>query len=468
MQKLETSAKTDLGRQPVPAGHRGKVDRRTAKLRRDLAVSLFTMPAPAALRPRGTRTSVASPDDSAPWVIRVSHKFLDARLNAIDPRHLKMLLILEGVCRARSHGWIGNAQLAARYGCSYRHCQTILLQMERSGLIVRVLTTPGRKADRFGVILRDRADRTLPVATSDEDLAKALAGLGAAPVPTLFGTSPGADTSALRTLDGSCRRALDPAHPSGEGSLSEKDEPDKDGGPDPDQRSRQEKAETRPEPSPGPRPGPVAASPVTPREADPPPLRPEPPRDPDPPPPPRPVPPPRPTRPVPPEGPPGGSGLSPGQVDFLGRLTPEQRAVFDGWPEDRRAAKLAMFARGFDGCLFGEAVKSLTPDRGPRLPDPSTPTPDLIAYLSGHMGPSLASMTTRAIMLELDDRGGSKSFGMIENLCGRVVAGELEPDDLAEPLVRTLEAVRAGEPIGNPAAYWTRSVINRTRERPPN
>ena len=66
----------------------------------------------------------------APWVIRTPLDSLDARTMTLrDPdgrthplsvRQRLMLLILDGHCRNRCYCWVGNAELAAAYGCEER------------------------------------------------------------------------------------------------------------------------------------------------------------------------------------------------------------------------------------------------------------------------------------------------------------------------------------------------------------
>ena len=122
----------------------------------------------------------------APWVIRTPLDSLDARAMTVrDPdgrtrplsvRVRLMLLILDGHCRNRSYCWVGNAELAAAYGCEERTLQEILKEMEDDGLLRRVLTDRGRRG-RVGIVLRRRADPELPVAGTDPLLALAIASL---------------------------------------------------------------------------------------------------------------------------------------------------------------------------------------------------------------------------------------------------------------------------------------------------
>jgi DNA-binding Lrp family transcriptional regulator len=122
----------------------------------------------------------------APWVIRTPLDSLDARTMTVrDPdgrtrplsvRERLMLLILDGHCRNRSYCWVGNAELAAAYGCEERTLQEILKEMEDDGLLKRVLTDRGRRG-RVGIVLRRRADPDLPVADTDRLLALAIASL---------------------------------------------------------------------------------------------------------------------------------------------------------------------------------------------------------------------------------------------------------------------------------------------------
>lgn len=122
----------------------------------------------------------------APWVIRTPVDSLDARAMTVrgpdgrtrplSVRVRLMLLILDGHCRNRCYCWVGNAELAAAYGCEERTLQEILKEMEDDGLLVRVLTDRGRRG-RVGIILRRRADPGLPVADTDQTLALAIASL---------------------------------------------------------------------------------------------------------------------------------------------------------------------------------------------------------------------------------------------------------------------------------------------------
>jgi hypothetical protein len=122
----------------------------------------------------------------APWVIRTPVDSLDARAMTVrgpdgrtrplSGRVRLMLLILDGHCRNRCYCWVGNAELAAMYGCEERTLQEILKEMEDDGLLVRVLTDRGRRG-RVGIVLRRRADPTLPVADTDRSLALAIASL---------------------------------------------------------------------------------------------------------------------------------------------------------------------------------------------------------------------------------------------------------------------------------------------------
>jgi hypothetical protein len=100
----------------------------------------------------------------------------DGRTRPLSVRQRLMLLLLDGHCRNRCYCWVGNAELAAAYGCEERTLQEILKEMEDDGLLVRVLTVRGRRG-RVGIVLRRRADPGLPVADTDGLLALAIASL---------------------------------------------------------------------------------------------------------------------------------------------------------------------------------------------------------------------------------------------------------------------------------------------------
>lgn len=101
------------------------------------------------------------------WVVRVPASFLDDRGSALGHRKGWMLLILEGCCRARCYCWVGNAELARRYGCSESALLEVLKEMQAEGLIYRVPKNAGRPG-RLGIILLKRADADLPTAVEGE------------------------------------------------------------------------------------------------------------------------------------------------------------------------------------------------------------------------------------------------------------------------------------------------------------
>jgi hypothetical protein len=112
----------------------------------------------------------------APWVVRVPAGFFDARISRLGHRKGWMILVLEAYCRSRCYCWAGNAELADTFGCSVSAIQGLLAELERDGRIRRVLSTSGR-AGRTGIILLERGDPDLPVATAAEvpDVARDMA-----------------------------------------------------------------------------------------------------------------------------------------------------------------------------------------------------------------------------------------------------------------------------------------------------
>ena len=157
-------------------------------------------------------------------------------------------------------------------------------------------------------------------------------------------------------------------------------------------------------------------------------------------------------------------GLTSGQRDFLAGLTIDQRSRFDEWSEGRRAQTLAGFSNGLDKIILVDTLRALAPPKAPDLPPPTAPLPELIAALTKPRGFMLAAVCAKALMLALDDRGGTKSYAVMYNLCGQVVNGARDPESLIEPLVKSIERKMAGEPIKNLAGYFIRGVQNWNRE----
>lgn len=110
------------------------------------------------------RKQIAPVRSGAPWVNRVPVDFVDSRKNGgIGHRFGWMLLVLEGYCRARAFCWVGNAELAAAFGCGATSLKALLREMEAAGLVHRVPTEEGRQG-RAGIVLLRRANPDLPVA----------------------------------------------------------------------------------------------------------------------------------------------------------------------------------------------------------------------------------------------------------------------------------------------------------------
>ena len=103
-----------------------------------------------------------------PWVVRIPETSIDARANPVGHRVGWMLVILEKFCRDRCYTWVGNAVLAAAYGCSENALLVLLKEMESGDapFIVRVPTERGRpgRPGRVGIILLRRLNPDLPIA----------------------------------------------------------------------------------------------------------------------------------------------------------------------------------------------------------------------------------------------------------------------------------------------------------------
>lgn len=155
-------------------------------------------PTPRQRRPKWTRPSARAKARASeePWVVRASADFLDHRLNPIKHTHRMMLLVLESLSRTDSFNFHDSQEIAGRYGCTRRHLQVLLREMDDAGLIVRVFAESSDDPDRIGIILRKRSDPTMPVALTEADVAAAVQQLRSRRSlgnPTqLLDTSPGA------------------------------------------------------------------------------------------------------------------------------------------------------------------------------------------------------------------------------------------------------------------------------------
>ena len=406
---------------------------------------------------KGRRTKWAAPTrarppspraEKEPWVIRSRADFFDARVNPIKNHHLRMSLIIEAMCGVDCFCFHGNQEVAARYGCNRRHLQTIFKEMEGAKLIFRVEGVDDDDPDRVGIILLKRSDPDLPVADTEEALARAIVALKdrrfsrpTGPDPGAGGGAPDSARGARQTAPGGARQTAPVQR-----SKSTKTESTTKIVAEPDSRPRRdaEAPATPPEARTGTWP---AAAPPPERNATPPRGDASPPRPPA-----------------------GDPSLTEGQRAFLAALTLDQKARFAAWSDGRKAQVLAWFAERPDEVMLREALRQLAPTRPDPIPPPSATTPELIAALAGHAGGSLAARCARQIMDELADPGGVQSYAVLYNLCGQVVNRARSPDSLAVPFARTTErgreATRLGKPIENLAAYFMRGVTNWDREHP--
>jgi hypothetical protein len=84
-------------------------------------------------------------------------------VSAIEPRHFKMLWILEGLCRGKSYCWITNAALAKLFGRKLRQTRQALAEMHGKYLWLQPAKEDCRGSDRDGIFLHRRLDPDLPV-----------------------------------------------------------------------------------------------------------------------------------------------------------------------------------------------------------------------------------------------------------------------------------------------------------------
>lgn len=93
------------------------------------------------------------------WTVRIS-----VDVASVKPTHLKMLIMLEALCRDRSYCWASADTLAEMYGCRLSGgFWRLLAAMQDAGLISRRAITNGDGAGRVGTFLRRRLDCSRPV-----------------------------------------------------------------------------------------------------------------------------------------------------------------------------------------------------------------------------------------------------------------------------------------------------------------
>jgi hypothetical protein len=354
------------------------------------------------------------------WVVRVPQPSLSFKNSPYSPRVRLMMLILDGHCRGQSYLWFSNEALAEEFGCEVRNLKELLREMDEDlGLIRRVIEGRGGKTRRLGIVMRRRADPDLPAAETEEELADAIARLRARREgPTRQKTAP---ASGQKTAPASGQKTA-PELRSSSSKEASSDEPGQES------PSRPRREEATPDAAP-----PVeSAGEVAPAA-------------------------------------PAATGPTAGQLEALATLSPEQRARFDGWSEGKRAMFLAPHAVGLDPAALRMAIEDLRTAPPPPLPGPDAGPAELIAALAGPMGRSLLARCSNALMVTLDDRGGSKSWGAALKLCGQVMHRHRPPESLSGPLAKTLAEVDLAarglrDPIENRAAYWQQAVQNFDRE----
>jgi DNA-binding IclR family transcriptional regulator len=108
------------------------------------------------------------------WMINVSDDFTDPAKTPLSDRAFRIMLVLEGFARTRTHCSPAAETLAKLTGKHERIVREILAELEDAGWIRRVY---GSRKERLGIILLRRASVDMPAADTPGRVAEAEAEL---------------------------------------------------------------------------------------------------------------------------------------------------------------------------------------------------------------------------------------------------------------------------------------------------